>query len=152
MHSFQAGFYPPLCLHSLDSTTVSQRSSGGGGLRCEGTLCIICPFVRSFLIISLVFSSVGLKTDPCIKFTHADLCIIPPERAATSHTPDRSLIASRTCVCRRERSLAAAACVWGPGRYSSWNTCCPGLLTLVNLRGRQEQTKKDCESSAGKED
>lgn len=51
--------------------------------------------------------------------TRKDLCILPPERAATSHTPDRSLIASRTCVCRRERSLAAAVCVLGPEQYSS---------------------------------
>lgn len=67
---------------------------------------------------------------------------IPPERAATSRTPGRSLIASRTCVCLRGRNLAAAACVLAPERCSSWNTCCPDLLALVNLQQEEKQGDK----------
>lgn len=78
-------------------------------------------------------------------------CNVPPERAATSHTPDRSLIASRTCDGPRGRNLAAAACVLGPERCSSWNMCCPGLLTLVNLRDKKRRRESVRKHTGNKE-
>ncbi len=122
------------------SATVIQPSAVGYTVKGHS---VLYGLSKSWLIFSQKLSlSLWDLANLCNEFPCANLCILPPERAATSHTPDRSLIASRTCVCPRGRSLAAAACVWGPEQYSSWNTCCPGLLTLVNLREKKRRQTK----------
>lgn len=110
-----------------DKWVQKSDSAFCSGLRHETTFCIKW-LAKEIIRFPFLFAGAHKRMQ---------LCTVPPEKAATSHTPDRSLIASRTCVCQRERSLAAAVCALGPEQYSSWNMCCPDLLTLVNLQDKK---------------
>lgn len=100
-------------------------------LSVELDLSLCCALNKEVTQPSAVKNAVGERSvrDLKLRFPHdrelsfmrqvESMRAIPPERAATSRTPGRSLIASRTCVCLRGRNLAAAACVLAPERCSS---------------------------------
>lgn len=65
---------------------------------------------------------------------------IPPGRAVTSRTPNRSCSAFRTYVGQRGRSRAAVAYASVPAQCSSWSMCYPGLSNLAGLEGKDRRS------------